>query len=141
MIHALRPLLPRPQRTCLPIVATRRPHVAVISADLDSGTKKGLQVARNLNRRHPSVHIVMLLDTGTRESVIAAFRCGAVGVFCRTDPLPELPTCIEHVARGEIWASRNHSQFLLEASQKRSIVRRHQEQRDRSAYASGTSGS
>ena len=70
----------------LPIVATRHPHVAVISADLDSGTKKGLQVARTLNSRHPSVHIVMLLDTGTRESVIAAFRCGAVGVFCRTDP-------------------------------------------------------
>ena len=29
--------------------------------------------------------------------------------------LPELPSCIEHVSRGEIWASRNHSQFLLEA--------------------------
>ena len=99
----------------LPIVATRRPRVALISADLDSGTKKGLQVARNLNSRHPSVQIVMLLDSGTRESVIAAFRCGAVGVFCRTDPLFELPTCIEHVGRGEIWASRNHSQFLLEA--------------------------
>ena len=99
----------------LPIVATGHPHVALISADLDSGTKKGLQVARNLNSRHPSVHIVMLLETGTRESVIAAFRCGAVGVFCRTDPLPELPACIEHVGRGEIWASRNHSQFLLEA--------------------------
>ena len=99
----------------LPIVATGHPHVALISADLDSGTKKGLQVARNLNSRHPSVHIVMLLETGTRESVITAFRCGAAGVFCRTDPLPELPTCIEHVGRGEIWASRNHSQFLLEA--------------------------
>ena len=99
----------------LPIVAARHPHVAVISADLDSGTRKGLQLARNLNSRHPSVHIVMLLDTGTQESVVAAFRCGAVGVFCRTDPLAELPTCIEHVCRGEIWASRNHCQFLLEA--------------------------
>ena len=99
----------------LPIVATGHPHVALISADLDSGAKKGLQVARNLNSRHPSVHIVMLLETGTRESVTSAFRCGAAGVFCRTDPLPELPSCIEHVGRGEIWASRNHSQFLLEA--------------------------
>src|SRR6476660_4084596 len=32
----------------LPIVAARHPHVAVISADLDSGTRKGLQLARNL---------------------------------------------------------------------------------------------
>ena len=99
----------------LPIVATGHPHVAVISADLDSGTKKGFQVARNLNSRHPSVHIVMLLETGTRESVIAAFRCGAAGVFSRTDPLSELPTCIERVSLGEIWSSRSHSQFLLEA--------------------------
>jgi two-component system nitrate/nitrite response regulator NarL len=99
----------------LSTVATGHPHVALISADLDSGTKKGLQVARNLNSRHPFIHIVMLLETGTRESVIAAFRCGAAGVFCRTDPLRELPTCIERVGRGEIWASRNHSQFLLEA--------------------------
>jgi len=99
----------------LPAVATGHPQVALISADLHSGTKKGLQVARNLNSSHPSVHIVMLLEIGTRESVVAAFRCGAVGVFCRTDALLELPACIEHVGRGEIWASRNHWQFLLEA--------------------------
>ena len=99
----------------LSIVTIGHPHVALISADLDSGTKKGLQVARNLNSHHPSIHIVMLLETGTRESVIAAFRCGAAGVFCRTDPLSELPTCIERVGHGEIWASRNHCQFLLEA--------------------------
>jgi DNA-binding CsgD family transcriptional regulator len=36
-------------------------------------------------------------------------------VFCRTEPLSELPTCIERVSRGEIWAGRNHSEFLLEA--------------------------
>jgi len=83
----------------LPAVATGHPQVALISADLHSGTKKGLQVARNLNSSHPSVHIVMLLEIGTRESVVAAFRCGAVGVFCRTDALLELPACIEHVGR------------------------------------------
>jgi two-component system nitrate/nitrite response regulator NarL len=97
------------------IVTTRQPRVALISVDLDSGAKKGFQITRNLHSRHPSIHIVMLLDTSTRESVIAAFRCGAAGVFCRTDPLPELPTCIERVGRGEIWASSSHSQFLLEA--------------------------
>ncbi len=99
----------------LPIVATRHPHVALISADLDSGTKKGFQVARSVNSRHPSVHIVMLLETGTQESVTTAFRCGAAGVFCRTDPLPELTTCVAQVGRGEIWVSRNNSHFLLEA--------------------------
>jgi DNA-binding NarL/FixJ family response regulator len=99
----------------LSTVTTRQPGVALISADLHSGTRKGFQIARNLHSRHPSVHIVMLLETSTRESVIAAFRCGAAGVFCRTDPLPELPTCIERVGRGEIWANSSHSQFLFEA--------------------------
>ena len=47
--------------------------------------------------------------------MIAAFRCGATGVFCRTEPLSELLACIERVSRGEIWASSSHSQFLLEA--------------------------
>jgi two-component system nitrate/nitrite response regulator NarL len=97
------------------IVTTRQPHVALISADLDSEAKNGLQIARNLHSRYPSIQILILLETGTRESVIAAFRCGAGGVFCRTDPLSELPTCIERVGQGEIWASRSCSEFLLEA--------------------------
>jgi DNA-binding NarL/FixJ family response regulator len=97
------------------IVTTRQPDVALISADLDSEAKNGLQIARNLHSRYPSIQILILLETGTRESVIAAFRCGAGGVFCRTDPLSELPTCIERVGQGEIWASRSCSEFLLEA--------------------------
>jgi two-component system, NarL family, nitrate/nitrite response regulator NarL len=99
----------------LSIVTTRQPQVALISADLDAEAKKGLRVARNLHSRHPAIKIVMLLERGTHESVTAAFRCGAAGVFCRTDPLPELFTCLEHVGQGEIWASRNYAEFLLEA--------------------------
>jgi two-component system nitrate/nitrite response regulator NarL len=97
------------------MVTTRQPQLALISADLNSEAKKGLQVARNLHSRHPAIQIVILLEKGSRESVIAAFRCGAAGVFCRTDPLHELFTCIEHVGQGEIWAGRTHSEFLLEA--------------------------
>ena len=97
------------------MVTTLQPHLALISADFDGAAKKGLQVARTLNSRNPSVGIVILLETSTRESVIAAFRCGAAGVFCRTESLSELPSCIERVSRGEIWANKNHSEFLLEA--------------------------
>ena len=89
--------------------------VAVISVDSDSAAGKGLQVARTLNARQPDIRLVVLLEVGERESVIAAFRCGATGVFCRTEPLSELAACIERVSRGEIWASRSHSEFLLEA--------------------------
>ncbi len=74
----------------LSTVTKLQPHLAVISADFDGAPKKGLQVARTLKSRNPSVSIVILLETSTRESVIAAFRCGAAGVFCRTESLSEL---------------------------------------------------
>jgi two-component system nitrate/nitrite response regulator NarL len=98
----------------LPVVTNLQPDLALISADFDGAAKKGLQVARTLKSRNPSVGIVILLEGSTRESVIAAFRCGAAGVFSRTDSLSELAHCIEHVSRGEIGVNKNHSQFLLE---------------------------
>ena len=99
----------------LSIVTSLQPHLALISTDFDCAAKKGLQVARSLNGLHPSVRIVILLEISTQKSVMGAFRCGAAGVFCRTESLSELPTCLERVSRGEIWASEAHSEFLLEA--------------------------
>ena len=87
----------------------------LISMEFDAGAKKGLQVARALNALHPGIHIVMMLEESTRESVIASFRCGATGVFCRTEPISELPNCIEHVHRGEIWVGCDQAQYLLES--------------------------
>src|SRR6202163_4236417 len=99
----------------LSVVTNLQPDLALISADFEDTAKKGLQVARTLKSRNSSVRIVILLEGSTRESVIAAFRCGAAGVFSRTESLSELIRCIERVSRGEIWANKNHSEFLLEA--------------------------
>jgi len=99
----------------LSTVTNLQPDLALISADFDGAAKKGLQVARTLKNRNPSVSIVILLETSTRESVLAAFRCGAAGVFSRTEALSELARCIELVSRGEIGANKNYSDFLLEA--------------------------
>jgi DNA-binding CsgD family transcriptional regulator len=62
-----------------------------------------------------SVRIVVLLERSTPASVVSAFRCGATGIFCRTEPLSELRRCIDHVNRGEIWVSKSEAEFLLEA--------------------------
>ena len=99
----------------LSIAGSIQADVAVISLDWDSSTKKGLQVVRTLGVRCPDLRIVILLETNAPESVIAAFRCGATGVFCRTEPVSDLRACIERVSRGEIWASSGHSQVLLDA--------------------------
>ena len=96
-------------------VKARKPTVALISADFESGTKKGLQVARALNAHDRMVHIVVLLEVSAREPVLAAFRCGARGVFCRNSPMAELRTCIERVSQGEIWATSVEAEYLLEA--------------------------
>jgi two-component system, NarL family, nitrate/nitrite response regulator NarL len=96
-------------------VTNLQPDLVLISADFDGAAKKGLQVARTLNSRNPSVSIVILLEVSTRESVIAAFRCGAAGVFSRTESLSDLASCIERVSVGEIWAKKAHSEYLLEA--------------------------
>jgi two-component system nitrate/nitrite response regulator NarL len=98
----------------LSMVTKLQPDLVLISADFEGATKKGLQVARTLNNRNPSVGIVILLEASTRESVIAAFRCGVTGVYCRTEPLSELASCIESVSRGVIWANKSQSEFLLE---------------------------
>lgn len=57
----------------------------------------------------------MLLDASERTPVIEAFRCGARGVFCRTEPLKLLAKSIRCVHEGQIWASSAELQFVLEA--------------------------
>src|SRR5438876_11661543 len=94
---------------------TRKPDVAVISADFVSTTTRGLQIARAPNTHLPSIGIVILLDVPVRDEVIASFRSGATGVFCRTEPVAEFRACVERVSRGEIWTSSIAAQHLLEA--------------------------
>ena len=97
------------------VATLRKPDVAVISADFVSGAKRGLQIARVLSTRLPDLRIVILLDTLARESVVASFRSGARGVFCRTQPLSEFRSCVEEVSHGEIWARSLAAEHLLEA--------------------------
>lgn len=97
------------------VAKLRKPDVAVISADFISGAKKGLQLARALSVRFAAVRLVLLLDSLTRESVLASFRSGARGVFCRTEPVSEFRACVEQVSRGEIWAKGIAAEYLVEA--------------------------
>jgi len=99
----------------LAAATSTKPDVALISIDLESSPKKGLSLARRLNASHPGIHIAMLLDVTTRESVIAAFRAGARAVFSRSAGLTELGNCIERTSRGEIFAGNVEAEYLLEA--------------------------
>ena len=99
----------------LSVAAARNPDLAVISAEFDAVARKGMQVARALNARYPDIYIVMLLEANERDTVVASFRNGARGVFCRTEPLPEFHKCLERVGCGQIWANNVETGYLLEA--------------------------
>ena len=108
-------VVPPPKILSLP--PTNRPGVAVISAELDSQPTKGMHLARALRARNRSLSIVILLESLEREKVIASFRSGAKGVFCRTEPVLELHSCIEQVSQGMIWTGSVESEYLIEAIQ------------------------
>jgi len=106
-----------PAPNILSLPTPSKPAVAVISAELDSGPTKGMHLARTLHARNRDLSIVILLESLERGKVIASFRSGARGVFCRTEPVAELHTCIENVSQGRIWTGRVEAEYLLEAIQ------------------------
>ena len=96
-------------------IKRERPHVALISARQGNDSRGGFALSREIRSACPSTRVIMLLDASERTPVIEAFRCGARGVFCRTEPLKLLAKSIRCVHEGQIWASSAELQFLLEA--------------------------
>jgi DNA-binding NarL/FixJ family response regulator len=89
--------------------------VAVVSAELETGSRQGMELARSLSKRSPDISIVILLDSLERDAVIASFHNGARGVFCRNEPLSEFRKCIASVSEGRIWVGSAEAEYLLEA--------------------------
>lgn len=92
-----------------------RPDVAVISGKLKDGATAGFQATRELRSLFRANRIVILVDAAERPVVLEAFRCGARGVFCRSESLEILCRCVRKVYEGEIWASSEQLQFLIES--------------------------
>jgi DNA-binding NarL/FixJ family response regulator len=78
-------------------------------------SRGGFGLSREIRTASPSTRVIMLLDSSERAQVIDAFRSGARGVFCRTEPLKLLAKSIRCVHEGQIWASSAELQFILEA--------------------------
>lgn len=106
---------PSNKAAILNLVQREKPQVVVISAKLGEDDAGGLDLLRNLRTQSPSPRVIMLLDSSERTAVIEAFRAGAQGVFCRTEPFRLLAKCIQCVDAGQVWASSTELQFVLEA--------------------------
>jgi len=92
-----------------------RPHVAVVSASFRDGQMGGFELVREVRTQSPETRAIMLLDSSERASVTQAFRAGAQGVFCRTEPFRLLAKSIQCVNAGQVWASSTELQYVLEA--------------------------
>ena len=88
----------------LALVKKEKPQVAVISANLGEPTPRGFDLVREIRVQSPGTRVIVLLDSSERTSVTEAFRAGAQGVFCRTEPFRLLAKCIQCVDNGQIWA-------------------------------------
>jgi two-component system, NarL family, nitrate/nitrite response regulator NarL len=97
----------------LAMVKAKRPEIAVISAHLDQSGN--FDLVREIRIQSASTRVIVLLDSSERTKVTEAFRAGAAGVFCRTEPFRLLAKCIQCVANGQVWASSSELHFVLEA--------------------------
>ena len=89
--------------------------VALVNEDLLDGPLTGFQVVSELRVSFPKTRVVLLLKVAADEIIVDAFRSGAKGIFCRTEPLPALCKCIRSVHQGQIWANSKQLHLLLEA--------------------------
>ncbi len=92
-----------------------QPDVVVISSRLQDGPVAGFQVLEGMRTLATMARSVLLLDTNENELVIEAFRKGAHGVFTRADSIRDLPTCLQQVHKGQMWADSSKLQLILEA--------------------------
>ncbi|MBZ5679789.1 MAG: response regulator transcription factor [Acidobacteriia bacterium] len=99
----------------LPLVKREKPHVALISAKLGDNGHGAFELVREIRAQLPGTRVIVLLDSSERSAVVEAFRAGAQGVFCRTEPFRLLAKCIQCVHMGQVWASSSELHYLLEA--------------------------
>jgi DNA-binding NarL/FixJ family response regulator len=97
--------------------------VALVGETLHDGTFEGFQALSELRASFPTARSIMLLKSATRELVVDAFRAGAKGVVCKTEPIGVLCKCIQTVHKGQIWANSHHLHFILEALMKSTPLR------------------
>src|ERR1700679_1379138 len=81
-----------------------QPEVVIISCDLQNGPLAGLQVLPVIRSSYQNTEVLVTMAQSDRELVTDAFKCGADGVFCRTDLFDLLCKAIEMISRGQIWA-------------------------------------
>lgn len=93
----------------------QRIDVFVLSAFSNGDAQLGFKVLQELRETSPHARAVMLLDSSKPDSILAAFRAGAKGVFDHQESSDVLPQCIHRVHEGQAWVSHEQMTLVLEA--------------------------
>jgi two-component system nitrate/nitrite response regulator NarL len=94
---------------------SRNPQIALIFAELQDGPQAGFKVLQSLRTSRPRTAAIMLLPSSNSDSVVAAFREGARGIFYRSHSLKSLAKCIRVVHQGQVWAGTEDMGHILGA--------------------------
>jgi len=74
-----------------------------------------LAILRRIHISFPSIAVILVLQAVDRELVVNAFRSGARGLFCfSVSQFRSLCKCIQVVHRGQIWATGEQIDFLID---------------------------
>ena len=95
-------------------LGSHKADVALISEELQDGPEAGNKVLQKARASH-GTPAIMLLQNSQPERVVNAFRDGARGVFYRSHSLKSLSKCVQAVHQGQIWASNQDVELLLNA--------------------------
>ena len=89
------------------------PQVIVLAANFEK-PGGGLDIPTRIGGRTCPAVVILLDSGGDSGLIVQAFRAGARGVFSRSQSLTEMCKCIECVAGGQIWASGEQINHVLE---------------------------
>jgi DNA-binding NarL/FixJ family response regulator len=99
----------------LQAVASKPPRVALLSLSPPASASDTVTTLRRFHLSHPEIPKVLLVASCDRELVVDAFRSGARGLFTLTDSnLRLLCKCLLRTAAGQIWASTEHLNYLVD---------------------------
>lgn len=77
------------------------PEVDVVLCDHRLVGRSGVEVAAELRRRSPTVHVVMLTATNDDSVAIAAIEAGCAGFLTKSQSLAEVLAAVRAAAKGE----------------------------------------
>jgi DNA-binding NarL/FixJ family response regulator len=89
--------------------------VLLLDANGQGGSWQDMALLRRLHISFPKVAKVLLLESLERDFVVNAFRSGARGLFCfAVSPFRALCRCTQVVHRGQIWATAQQINYLID---------------------------